>query len=382
MSSYRPSVARELGTLRQAGLTKMRLLCEALNVPSLHRHRALQLFETISASWGDWEILDTPSWPSDITDDGSPFEFSVALERDRFELRMLFESQSAVPTPRSTWDAAVGFTERLGELGHADLALFNRVKDLFTPSQFRSERFLLWHAAVLRDRTSMHKVYFNPELEDPLNAAARIDEALQRIQLPAARQFIQACSQRLSPSTRIPYFSIDLAAPEVARTKIYVSAESSEHAIAIARESGGIDPVAVAGWLELLIGDAERPGLRPLLVCTAFRRESPVPDVTLHVPIRCYADTDAEAVNRLLPLVGPSEVALLRKAVEAVSGHAAECTRGVLTYASMRQGHGGLRLTSYLAPQLYTRPSDVTSGTHIVKEQSRSVSTVSSNEPK
>jgi DMATS type aromatic prenyltransferase len=371
MSSYRPLVAQEFGTLRQAGRTRLSALCDALQVPDLQRHRALNLFETVSASWGDWTLLDAPSWPSDITDDGSPFEFSAAFEQGKFELRMLFESQGAIPTHRSTWDAGIAFTERLAALGQADLKGFNQVRELFTPSAFRSERFLLWHATVLRDLATLHKVYFNPELADPGNAAARVDEALERLQMPAARRFLDGCTKHLSFKPRVPYFSIDLEAPESARSKIYVSAETSAQAIAIVREAGGLDPSTCAEWLEKLIGKVEPRAPRPLLICTSFRRASRVPDVTLHVPIRCYADNDADATNRLLPLVGSSEVMSLRKAVEAVSGITAENTRGVLTYASLRQGRDGLRVTGYLAPQLYTRPQYANSGTHMLNEQAR-----------
>src|SRR6478609_1375793 len=280
MSSYRPSVAEEFGTLRQAGRTRVNALCDALNVPDLQRHRALNLFESISASWGDWRLLDAPSWPSDITDDGSPFEFSAAFEQGHFELRMLFESQGAVPTHCSTWDAGIAFSERLAALGQADVRGFNLVKDLFTPSMFRPERFLLWHATVLRDQSSLHKVYFNPELAGPINAAARVDEALERLQLPAARRFLEGCTTRLPFSPRVPYFSIDLEAPEVARAKIYLSAESSDEAIAIVREAGGLEPSTCSAWLEQLLGDVEPRAARPLLICTSFRRGARQPDVT------------------------------------------------------------------------------------------------------
>jgi DMATS type aromatic prenyltransferase len=360
--------AGEFCSLRTVGLRKLHGLCDALSVSTAQRREAVELFQEISDSWGDFAVGDAPHWPSDITDDGSPFEFSVAFERNRFELRMLFESQLRSPTNRSTWDAGIAFGERLRKAGKADLSLFNQVADLFAPTTPKPDRFSLWHAAVLRDHACMYKVYFNPELEDPSKAVARVDTALQRIGLPAARRFIEACTTRLPFSTRLPYFSIDLEHPDNARAKIYLSAESAAHAAAIVAETGGLDPATCSSWLSALLGTEEPQRKRPILVCVAFRRDPAAkPDVTVHVPIRCFVDNDAEGAERLVGMLGVKDVARLQRVMEAVSGHAPASTRGVLTYASMRQTNGALRVTGYLSPQLYATPVAAVSGTHSVR---------------
>jgi len=366
MSSFLASSVSEFSLLREVGLTRLDALCTVLGATPALRSEAHALFEDISESWGKLTVGDAPLWPSDITDDGTPFEFSVAFERNRFELRMLFESQQRPITNRSSWDAAIGFNERLRRTGKADLALFDRVSDLFAPTTQKAERFLLWHAAVLRDGACLYKAYFNPELEDAAKAAPRVDMALQRLNLPAARRFVKTCTTQLPFKTRIPYFSVDLEDAASARTKLYLSADSAEHAMALVAETGGLDPAVCSDWLSTLLGTDRPQRRRPILVCTAFRPDGAPPDVTVHVPIRCFVANDSEAAERLEGLLSAEQVARLRRALEAVSGNDPRSTRGVLTYASLRQSAGALRLTGYLAPQLYAAPLDGISGTHTV----------------
>jgi DMATS type aromatic prenyltransferase len=371
MSSLHTSVAGQAGSLRQAGLTKLESLCDALTVTASQRRAAVQLFEEISFSWGDWAVGTTPLWSSDITDDGTPFEFSVAFESDRHELRMLFESQERPLTNRSSWDAGVAFGERLRTTNRADLTLFDRVSDLFAPATREAARFSLWHAAVLRDEACLYKVYFNPELEGPARAAGRVDTALERLGLNGARKFVSACMAKAPYKTRLPYFSLDLEHPDAARAKVYLATESAAHAAAIVAETGSLDPSACSDWLSSLVGQDDPKQRRPVLVCAVFRQGSAPPDVTVHIPIRCFTDNDAEAAERLTSVLSELDVARLRRAMEAVSGRAAETTQGVLTYASLRQTAAALRVTGYLAPQLYTAPVAASSGTHTVTSRSK-----------
>jgi hypothetical protein len=371
MSSFLPSSADPLGSLGSAGLGKLEALCDALAVSAGERRGATALFEEISSSWGDWEVGDAPSWPSDITDDGTPFEFSVAFENQRRELRMLFESQTYPPSNRSTWDAGIAFGERLRKSGRADLTLFEQISGLFAPKAEKAARFSLWHAAVVRERSCLYKAYFNPELDDPTQAPVRVDLALGRLGLERARKFVSACLGLVPFSTRLPYFSVDLERPELARAKIYLAADSAEHAAAIVAESGGLDPAVCTDWLRALVGTEAPHRRRPFLICAGFKAGSSDPDVTLHVPIRSFTENDAESVARAAQLLGASDAACLRSVVEAVSGHSATATSGVLTYASLRRSAGTVRMTGYFAPQLYTAPWHASSGTHTVGRQAK-----------
>jgi tryptophan dimethylallyltransferase len=362
-----PLVAHERGLLGEAGLAKLESLCDVLQVSSLKRRDAIRLFEEISASWADWAVGDAPSWSSDVTDDGTPFEFSVAFENQRCELRMLFESQLRPLTNRSSWDAGIAFGERLRAAGRADLTFFDEVSKLFAPKTLKNARFSLWHAVVLREERCLYKAYFNPELEDPAQGPARVDTALKRLGLEKARKFVKACTALATTTARLPYFSVDLERPECARAKIYLAASSAAHATAIAAETGGLDPAVCADWLKALVGSEAPQQGRPFLICAGFRRGTSDPDVTVHVPIRCFTENDNEAVERAARLLSPSEAVALRSVTKAVSGHSPSSTSGVLTYASLRQTKEGVRLTGYFAPQLYTPLAQASSGTHTVK---------------
>src|SRR5687768_11582539 len=45
-------------------------------------------------------------WSSDITDDGTPYEFSFSFGPKGIEFRVLWEAQAAIPTSVNMWAAA------------------------------------------------------------------------------------------------------------------------------------------------------------------------------------------------------------------------------------------------------------------------------------
>src|ERR1043165_8272577 len=62
-------------TLGALALGKLRALCRGLSAPELIEP-ATRVFHSIAAPWAEWALGSTPAWPNDLTDDGTPFEFS------------------------------------------------------------------------------------------------------------------------------------------------------------------------------------------------------------------------------------------------------------------------------------------------------------------
>src|SRR5215217_5447074 len=86
--------ARELSpalvpSLADYGSQRLQRLCEALALPASERSAANALFQLVSSSWPAPLLAATPPWENDLTDDGTPFEFSVGFEREKPELRLL-----------------------------------------------------------------------------------------------------------------------------------------------------------------------------------------------------------------------------------------------------------------------------------------------------
>ncbi len=361
-------------TLGALGARKLRALAAALDLSEPLTAQAVEVFELMAASWADWAVGDAPVWPNDISDDGTPFEFSASFDGAAPRLRMLVESQVEPISRVSSWTAGLALGERLRSAGLADLHLFDQIRDVFAPHSGTQGRFSLWHAAVVEEgRDPLFKAYVNPCSFGMGSAPHVVEQALRRLGFDEAWRFIR---ERLAanPNAEIRYFSVDLEAAASARVKVYLgcsrSAAAVDHLIEGARNS---EPGDATRWLSALT-ESEGPfDARPILSCFSFRRTHATPDVTVHVPIRCYVKHDAEALSRVATLLTPADTDRLSRALIAVSERPLNVGRGLLTYASMRREAEATRVTVYLAPEAYSitsrRPSvppltDLHSGVH------------------
>src|SRR5690606_26570205 len=78
--------------------------------------RARGVARALSRGWGDWQATRRPAWASDITDDHTPFEFSLAFDGQAETVRLLTEPQDATnPSLAASWQAALGIHAGLAE---------------------------------------------------------------------------------------------------------------------------------------------------------------------------------------------------------------------------------------------------------------------------
>lgn len=344
---------RSLPTLADLAAPKLRGLAQGLGLEHLEVP-ASELLEVLTCGWLNAPALATPPWPNDITDDGTPFEFSVAFDSGRPKLRLLAEAQGPDLTPTSSWEAGLALNERLKELYGADFSRFDRISELFAPDASSRTRFSLWHAAVLDASGKVDlKVYLNPQIAGASRAWALIDLALLRLEMPQVYRFLDT---HIEAEAQPVYLSLDLSRHASARFKIYV-AHSNPTAAGIDESlvrAGLIRPGQAAGPIELLSGGAEPSTSRPLLVCYAFSAAQQGAEATVHVPLRSFVENDAEALERACRLLGDERGALLRRGVEAMAGRSLEQGRSLLTYVSFRPREGDPRVTAYLSPELYS----------------------------
>jgi DMATS type aromatic prenyltransferase len=361
MGSLASTQARGV-SLGAVGRRKLRALAAALELSDELTLQALEVFGLMSASWADWAVGDSPAWPNDISDDGTPFEFSASFDGASPRLRMLVESQAEPVSRLSTWSAGIALGQRLKAAGYADLTLFEQVRDLFAPHSGAQGRFSLWHAAVVEQgQPPLFKAYLNPCLFGIGSARYVVEQALLRLGFAGAWQFLE---ERLAsdPAAEIRYFSVDLAAPEVARVKLYLACSQSASAVeSLIAPASNSEPEDARRWLDALTASEGPFDARPILNCFSFRRGLARPDVTVHVPIRCYVKHDAEALARVSTLLTSSDAKRLSRALTAVSDRPLSVGRGLLTYASLRREAGAVRVTVYMAPEAYSitsrRPS-------------------------
>lgn len=345
----------ERTTHAEFGERKLSLLCEGLGL-SHQRRAAIELFRLLTKDWSQWPLEDKPSWKTDITDDGTPFEFSVAFDGSARQVRILVESQEDPIGPLSSWSAGLRLNQRLKTLPGVDLERFELVRDLFTPDDGASLRFTLWHGASLNaDGSAAFKIYVNPQVRGPRLANGIVRDALRRLSLGEAAQFLLSHLRSRRDRNSFIYFSLDLSSGRAARAKVYIAHEHATAAEVDAALEGCRDhvPGDASRWIAGLLGNMGTFDLRPILTCYSFSSAGGIPRATVHVPVRCYVRSDAEAVDQASKFLASQHATALQSGLSRVSGYPLDRGRGSLTYVSFKRRPGGTCVTTYVAPQAY-----------------------------
>jgi hypothetical protein len=340
-------------TLRHVGIAKLVGLCRALGYSRARTQRAVDVFDLLSPHLASTPSQGAPPWHSDITDDGTPFEFSVAFHGGATDLRLLVEAQESPSSLSSNWSAGHEVNASLKRTFGASDESFRKVEDLFAPSSESSGLFALWHAVVLDERgDALFKTYLNPCIHGVSAAPEIAKEALRRLGRPDIWRFL---APRLEhPETELRYFSLDLDSSSSARVKVYLARKDSADRVAqLAAGSSNVRPGDVESWVTTLSDRSSDFDLRPILTCFAFTGRDEAPAATVHVPVRCYLANDEQATERVQRFLSKEDAAAMNRIVLALSPCPLRENRGLITYASLRrEKRGDIRVTTYLAPQV------------------------------
>ena len=341
-------------TLRNLGHKQINGLCAALGIAE-QADRTLTTFDILSNTWGD-RAIDRPRFKSDITDDSSPYEFSVAFDGRAPELRVLAEAQGSRGTSLDQWQAGWRLSEQLARGFGVSLARARRVAPLFEPKA-HGLTFALWHAASLRTTQPEFRIYFNPQARGRAHAMPHVHTALETLGMGGSAAWMK---DRFSQGEHNPlYFSVDLSDSSTARSKVYLShpGASADRIESLLAGYAGHKAGEIRAFCRAMTGsDGPWPN-RPLLTCLAFREGCDMPyTITLHVPIRCYAQNDQVALERIANQLTPKEASAYERAVRCLARRPLDRCAGIQTYASVRHEDGRKRMTIYLSPEVYSVP--------------------------
>ncbi len=316
------------------------------------------LFASLISPLAELSTQEAPAWPSDISDDHTPFELSVALSDRGAEARCLFEARGLTPDVAARATAARELNQRLATRHALDLSRLDTVADLFLPANPHGS-WAMWHAVAFRpQRVPEFRVYLNPHARGPGRAGAVVEEALLRLGFSGAFRTILTHALRRGPELDdLRYFSLDLT-PTEARVKVYVFHEDADAELLeeAARGAHNYMPGEVPDFCRAMAG-AGPWRARPIATCYAFTaadRTRPMTS-TVHVPIRAYAPDDRIATKRLISYADHRGVgaADLQRSIDAVARRPLAAGSGLVTYASMRAEGAKPRLTAYLAVECY-----------------------------
>jgi DMATS type aromatic prenyltransferase len=317
------------------------------------------LFRTLAAPLARSPLPAAATWPSNISDDHTPYEFSVALDERGAEVRCLFEAMGETPSLPSRTNAARALNQWIDRRFAIDLSRLRAVEDLFLPSEAEGA-FAMWHAVAFpRGRAPEFRVYLNPRARGGWRAPAVIEEAMGRLGFGRAFRLLATHALRRGPDEdQLRYVSLDLGRSSDARIKIYVFHEAADpdEIDEAGRPARNHVPGEVADFCRAMAGPGPYVS-RPVATCWAFTgedRERPMTS-TVHVPIRAYAPNDLVAYERIGAYIERRDLppTLLERAVEAVSQRPLARGSGLITYAALRAESGRPRLTVYLATEAY-----------------------------
>ncbi len=334
------------------GSERLRTLCRGLGLNDQREQEALKLLSRFLMRWGGATIGRAPRWRSDITDDHSPFEFSLAMDGREPELRILVEAQAQRPGLLANWEAGRALSNALAEEFGMSLDRLKAIEHLFAPTD-PNAKFSIWHAVSLRaDSAPEFKIYLNPQAQGRGSSGNIVARALTLLGFPNA---VVPRSER--SLDEIKYISLDMSNRTDARIKLYAAhhdATGSDIEAALRPASYYVNGEAADFCLHMAGQEGPYTNL-PVQTCLAYaaNREAPLMG-TVHFPVRSYAPNDEVVRDRILEYLGEPTAQLYRNALDSFSNRPLDEGVGMQTYASLRQQEGGSRMTVYLSPELYS----------------------------
>jgi DMATS type aromatic prenyltransferase len=244
------------------------------------------------------------AWVSDISDDNTPVEFSVAIAGERVEVRALFEPQAAEPTLAAQRTVGIEFNERLEREFGANLERFRLIRELFLPEGMQGQ-FAVWSSVVFaHGQPPAFKAYLNPLARGAAHASELVREGLARLGLGHTWPSLERTALRRGRELdELKYFALDLTPSAEARVKIYVrhhSATPDDLEVASSSASNYVAGEAV-DFVRAMRGSDQRLTARAPFTCSSFvgtQRNQPV-STTIYVPVCAYAQDDAAVLDRV-----------------------------------------------------------------------------------
>jgi DMATS type aromatic prenyltransferase len=345
-------------TFNEAAAGQLRVLCDALD---LRREfpEALLLQRFLFDRWGDREIPSKPAYRSLLSDDNSPYEFSVAFGPDGSEVRLLLEAQADKPSLKANQLSARALTQKIASIFPVGTERLAAISDLFLPSDPQGQ-FSYWHAVVFGKKYKpKFKVYLNPQVRGKANADKLVSEALERLGLPGAAKLLRERVAWRGPALdELNYFSLDLSDKGYARVKVYLCHRDATAAdlersfeAAPSHERGDI-----AEYCMQIVGHGGPFSRKPISSCFSFVEGSEIPtSATFHLPVAFYGNDDETIKGRVAKfmrehnLPADSYAAVLSR----FSSRPPSLGTGTQSYASFRRDPSGPRITIYLSPELF-----------------------------
>lgn len=321
----------------------------------------LDLLNDLLGSTGSRPLSAPPAWSSDVADDHSPVEFSIAFNRgEPPALRVLAEPFASPPGTTANQYAAYRFLATQADRFGLATSRLDSLRDLFV-SRHPQGAFALWLSLVFRrGRGPEFKVYFNPEIDGVERAPGLVAEALRRLGMGAAFQSMLDAVRPggLGGDDRLTFFAVDLQDGPQARVKLYLSHHRATVADVVrsAAVVAGVDTADVAEFCQVAAGGLGPFGGRPIVGSYTLLEGADEPvGYSIYVPIRSYVTDDHQARARVRAVLDRFGFggADLDRAIAAVSRRGLRDGVGLIAHVSLRLGPPRPGVTVYLSSEAY-----------------------------
>ncbi|WP_309890980.1 iron-containing redox enzyme family protein [Archangium sp.] len=348
------------GTLITSGSRRLAGLARVLGFDEPSSQVMREVFLTLASSWGELPAGGAPPWLSDVCDDHSPYELSMAVDAEGPQLRVLVEPMDLPHSLEANRAASLRLHEVLARDFGLRLERVRTLEELLLPQRAQG-RFVAWYSAALSPGQPLDfKAYFNLHVQGPGRAPRLTEEALHRLGFHAAWPTVASVlGRREVGEDELVYLALDVSSRSDARVKLYfrhhrATATFLDELCAVARHHS---PGAVAEFCRDMAGGHEGPyGGKGPVTCFSFTDPSDARPkaVTTYFPVSHHASDDREIRQRItehLHKQGLASAPYLA-ALENCAHRPLEAGTGIHTYAAMRW-QGKPRMTFYFSPETY-----------------------------
>ena len=300
----------------------------------------------------------SPVWRSDVSDDCTPVEFSIAFDPGRTTLRVLVEPTAEEPSPAANLAVALDVLDSLSGTPGFARDRFDAVRDLFLRGPLDG-KFSLWFSLVLSaDARPLLKAYFNPASCGQPRARLVVREALQRLGFGRAFDRLEKHALHRGPLDELSFFSVDLADTPQARVKVYVSHyHVGVPDLELAALATEVDPAAVRTFCDVVGASQASFDARPAVSSYSFVAGDTdcASTFSLYHPIRSYIDNDESALRRVRDLMDRYGVddSVVLDAVEALAERGLGESAGLIPHVSTRLSGQRRGMTVYLSSEAF-----------------------------
>jgi DMATS type aromatic prenyltransferase len=336
---------------------RLGMLCRAAGFGD-ESEGVVHTFESLISPWGERSRAEGSEWPSEISDDNTPIEFSVAIAERGVDVRVLFEPQAERPVLRDYRAAGIAFQQRLEREFGASLERYRQIQDLFLPEDMHGP-FAIWSSAVFsRGCAPAFKAYLNPQARGSEYAPELVQEGLERLGFSAAWENLRdTVLRRGRELDELKYFALDLTDDAETRVKVYVrhhcaTAEDLECASSLAESYAEGETL---DFVREMRGSGERLNERAPFTCSSFvgrAIERPVA-TTVYVPVCAYARDDAAVLERVRAYMRRQgfDSSLYESIVNGFANRPLAEGVGMQSWIALRRFGTSARMTVYLATE-------------------------------